>query len=424
MHAEVLVMSPPATSARQEPTSPRTILCTNPTKGRLSTIGRPVGCDSMMKRHTNLVGLIAVLGGLVLAGCTGSSGGVNPVDTAVGWITGLVTKSRGEPIANATVTLLYTGEQAITDDQGRFNIQTREPGVGQLLRTEAEGYLHLDWSVASGSSTWHLRLVSLDDFNDPLFRELTGASDTVGTWRFDWPAPIYVDRSGPWRPEFDLALRDAYNQWGMLIRSTLFGETAFDNWKIHLSYVNEAPCGVLEAAGCAGILSVTPYGAIEATFIELHAGYGIDVGLVVHEMGHTMGLLGHSQNPNDIMYTVLNGMTSPSNREAAVASVLYYNPPGTTMEFLRFPPLSQLASEASTSAAVPSGMSASPATVLQGSTFVVASSPPHPNVVSMPPSGLRAVADIAAMVRDWFGGNGCFLNLPLFCNLGPAIRIW
>lgn len=352
------------------------------------------------------VAFLLILGALAVAGCTGGSG-PSVVDTAIAWINGLVTKSRSEPIASATVTLKETGERSSTDSQGRFSIGTRYRGTG-TLRAEANGYLTLEWPVSitsSGTSTLQLRLVTMADYNPTLFSELTGATATVGTWR--WDAPVvtyYVDRSGAYRAEFDAPLREAFTQWSMLTRRTVTFVEGGQSSAIQVRYVSSSPCGFAQAAGCAGVTNVTASGAVLGALIELHAGYATDIGVNVHEVGHTLAFTGHSPTSTDVMYNTMNGTTSPSNAEAAVASVLYGNPPGATTLTTQLP-VAQLAA----SAPAPAAIAAS------GHTYTAD---------SLLAPVRQALDDLGAAIRAWLGNPGCIINLPLVCTDSPALTVW
>lgn len=367
-----------------------------------------------MARHRWLLAVLLVLAGLFLAGCNGGlPGGGELVDGAIAWISGLVTKARGEPIGSATVTLLETGEQSVTDSRGRFTIGTTARGTVNLY-AEADGYLSLQWPVAitSANITRNLRLVSLADYSDALFRELTGTTDTVGLWRWDSPtATYYVNRSGAWRPEFDAPMREALDQWSMLTRRAITFVEGGPGSAIQISYVASSPCGYAQAAGCAGVTSVTSQGGVRGALIELHAAYATDVGLTVHEVGHTLSFSGHSPNTADVMYYAMNSARSASNQEAAVAAVLYTNAPGATMTTLRFPSAQML----------PAASAPGPATV-DGATSTIAVNERH--IVPAPlPAPLAALEGLGAMIRGWFG-SGCLINLPLFCPAGGGPSLW
>lgn len=376
-----------------------------------------------MTRPPWLLTLLLFLAVLVLTGCTGGAAGSGPtvVGTAINWISGVLTKARGEPIGNATMTVNETGQRATTDSQGRFRIDAVN-GSSATVRAEADGYLTLDWPVrlvTGDSDNVRLRMVTLADYDPALFRELTGATDTVGTWRWDSPTiTYYVDRSGAHQAAFEGPLREALTQWSMFSRRALTFVEGGPSSALQISYVASSPCGFAEAAGCAGVTSVTAQGGVRGALMELHAGYATDVGLNVHEIGHTLSFSGHSPNPDDVMYFAMNSATTPSNAEAVVATVLYSNPPGATMTTLRLP-LAQLPEASATEPASVQG----PAMPVQSPRLhVVEPAASQASAFVLP--GLQAVQNIGAMIRGWFGGTGCLLNLPLFCNSGPAFRIY
>lgn len=354
-----------------------------------------------------LIGVLAILAAVLIAGCTGGgpAGTVTTaVDQAIAWISGLVTKSRGEPISGATVSLEETGERTTTDGQGRFHLGTTRRG-DNTLRSEAGGYLTLRWPVSienSGTANLQLRLVTMQDYSAPLFRDLTGASDIAGTWRWNQPViSYYVNRNGPYRPEFDAPLREAFTQWSMLTQRAITFTEGNSSAAVQISFVSNAPCGFANAAGCAGPTRVSGSGVITGALIELHSRYATDVGLAVHEVGHVLAFTGHSPTTTDVMYYQMNSATSPSNAEAAVASVLYSNPAGTTALNVRLP-----------------GTQMAPAAVLAGA--APRSAIPAPEAVYAAPS-YGAVIGITEMIRGWFASLVCATGLPGACPSTPWV---
>lgn len=342
---------------------------------------------------------------LVLGGCTAGSAATSWVDQTIAWVSGLVSKSRGEPVANATVTLEESAERTTTDSQGRFQIATHRRG-SNTLRAEASEYLTLRWPISidsTGAANLRLRLVTMRDYNAALFDQLTGAS-SGGTWR--WAAgtvTYYVDRTGAYRPEFDGALRDGFAEWSMLTQRTVTFAEGNNTSAIQVSYVSSAPCGLANAVGCAGVTSVTANGEVRGALIELHAGFATDLGLTVHEVGHVLSFTGHSPNSTDVMYFQMNGTSSASNAEAAVASVLYYNAPGTAMGDIRTPS-AQMAQIAPSPAILAIPRAPQPAALLPPAT---------------PAPSFGALESIGAMVRSWFASLQCLLPLPGACQ-SPA----
>ena len=285
-----------------------------------------------------LLALLVLVALFVFTGCIGG-GGSSPVQQVLAWVTGIVSKFRAEPIQGATVTLKETGQSATTNQKGEFRFSTIYRGTG-TLRAEAPGYLPLEWPVEitdQGASV-HLRLVSLSDYSASLFATLTGATDTAGTMRWqNGTVRYYIDRSGPWRPEFDVWLREAFTLWSMAARRAISFAEGDSSAPLRIRAVPGSPCGYASAAGCGGPTALGPNGEITAAIIELAAPYA-DQKIVVHEVGHVLSLYGHSPNPEDVMYP--GGTlrpTTPSNTEAAVAAVLYGNPPGTTLPNIAMP---------------------------------------------------------------------------------------
>lgn len=378
-----------------------------------------------MTRRFFFLTLLVSLAVLVLTGCTedvfGTGTGPTGIETAINWISGVLTKARGEPITNATITLNETGQRTITDSRGRFRIDTENRSTG-TVRAEADGYLTLDWPVrlvTGESDNVHMRMVTLADYDPALFRELTGATETVGTWRWDSPTITYrVNRNGAYQPGFEAPLHEAFTQWSMFSRRAVTFVEGGPGSALQISYVASSPCGFAQAAGCAGVTSVTAQGGVRGALMELHAGYASDIGLNVHELGHTLSFSGHSPSATDVMYFAMNNASTPSNAEALVATVLFSNPPGATMTDLRFP-----------QAQLPEASVPAPASIQSPAVPVLS---PHMHVVDAPAPrtpafvlpGLQGVQNIGAMIRGWFGGTGCLLNLPLFCNSGPAFRIY
>jgi hypothetical protein len=89
-----------------------------------------------------VLALLTLAALFVLTGCVGG-GGPSPVQQALAWVTGIVSKFRGEPIQGATVTLKETGQSTTTNQQGEFRMGTSYRGNG-TLRAEAPGYLSLE----------------------------------------------------------------------------------------------------------------------------------------------------------------------------------------------------------------------------------------------------------------------------------------
>ncbi|MBW4699357.1 MAG: matrixin family metalloprotease [Aphanocapsa lilacina HA4352-LM1] len=52
--------------------------------------------------------------------------------------------------------------------------------------------------------------------------------------------------------------------------------------------------------------------------------------LAVHELGHAVGLWGHSDDPEDIMYPEMRGVHEPSGRDLQTLRRLYAMPAGIT----------------------------------------------------------------------------------------------
>jgi len=74
-----------------------------------------------------VLAFLALAGLLIFTGCIGG-GGLSPVQQALAWVTGVVSKFRAEPIQGAAVTLKETG-QSTTRDQGEFRFGTSYRGT-------------------------------------------------------------------------------------------------------------------------------------------------------------------------------------------------------------------------------------------------------------------------------------------------------
>lgn len=79
-----------------------------------------VSSNWLSKSLTCLV-FLAVLAGIVISGCAGAGGGTE--GTGFKSIQGAIVEN-GVPVAGSTVTIEETGDSAVTDEQGRFSIDS------------------------------------------------------------------------------------------------------------------------------------------------------------------------------------------------------------------------------------------------------------------------------------------------------------
>jgi hypothetical protein len=158
---------------------------------------------------------------------------------------------------------------------------------------------------------------------------------------------IFVDNTGltipGWQSSFDAAVRDAsmiWNQvgqpWGLFtIRQTTVEADA----EIIFSWVppfSDPLSPGKFAETISGISSPPPTYSVP---VPIHVATANDFGpatdavirmITVHEMGHALGLLGHSNLDTDIMFPIVGGFEQPSPRDLLTMYTLYNSPPDFT----------------------------------------------------------------------------------------------
>jgi len=165
--------------------------------------------------------------------------------------------------------------------------------------------------------------------------------ETTATGLFRWPEsrmPITVyiepaDSITGYRPEFDDVLRHAFQEWQTATRAKVRFEVVNkpDDAEMIVSWTDDLHAPELTAeAGKASVvqdsdgiksaelklLTVSPFkeGPLGSQALYL---------VCLHELGHALGLLGHSPYPNDIMYPILSEQSGITPRDAQTFAVVY-----------------------------------------------------------------------------------------------------
>lgn len=165
--------------------------------------------------------------------------------------------------------------------------------------------------------------------------------ETTQTGLFRWPdsripISVFIEPAAGmtgYRPEFDDALRHAFQEW----TATTGGKVKFDirsekaGSAIVVSWTDDLHAPELTAeAGKAwvvqdleGIKSAEIKLLTVSPFNEGPVGCEMLYNICLHEIGHALGLMGHSPYPEDIMYPQLSTQAGISPRDIRTFSALY-----------------------------------------------------------------------------------------------------
>lgn len=150
------------------------------------------------------------------------------------------------------------------------------------------------------------------------------------------PITVFIepaDSVSGYRPEFDDILRRAFQEWTTVTKSKVKFEVLNkrDNAEMIVSWTDDLHAPELKAeAGKASIvqdsdgiksadiklLTFSPFkeGPIVSQFLYL---------VCLHEIGHALGLLGHSPYPDDIMYPILSEQSGITPRDVKTFQAVY-----------------------------------------------------------------------------------------------------
>lgn len=165
--------------------------------------------------------------------------------------------------------------------------------------------------------------------------------ETTATGLFRWPdsrMPITVyiapgDSVPGYRPEFDDVLQHAFREWSTATE----GKVKFDlvnkrdDAEMTVTWTDDMHAPELQAeAGKASIVQDSE--GIKSAEIQLltvspfkdgPVGCELLYNICLHEIGHGLGLMGHSPYPDDIMYPQLSVQTGITPRDARTLHVVY-----------------------------------------------------------------------------------------------------
>ncbi len=158
------------------------------------------------------------------------------------------------------------------------------------------------------------------------------AGDTFGRWQ-TFPVAIHLPENSPesWRRSLESGVR----KWALYVPIVISKGTDCD---IDVKWVNDLPIrifGVTRWEGTGEHLKITVY-ALRPTFYPAEVPETTLSPIFLHEMGHALGILGHSSNVNDVMYATddKNGkkaavkrVNNLSARDLNTLKKLYSSPP-------------------------------------------------------------------------------------------------
>lgn len=154
-----------------------------------------------------------------------------------------------------------------------------------------------------------------------------------------FPVTVHLPKDSPdsWRKALDGDLKT----WSQYV--PLNAAKGDEKGKIDVQWVNKLPpkiLGVTRVEGTADSLKVTIF-VLRPTFYPSEIPENVLQKVFAHELGHAVGLLGHSTNSGDVMYThdekqdktgkgvksPLLGSDKPSGRDLNTLKKLYMSSP-------------------------------------------------------------------------------------------------
>ena len=148
-------------------------------------------------------------------------------------------------------------------------------------------------------------------------------------WAAGQVAVYFVPAAGLVQPMHSRMAWQAFGAWQQAIGNVIvFKETAqLSNADIYLQWVDGNAGGWGDVSGyCQVVYDAEGYIQKGRILIDLYQRADRD--LYLHEIGHCIGLM-HSSNPADVMYyQEMPGLQGISADEAAMARMLYSQPPG------------------------------------------------------------------------------------------------
>lgn len=219
-----------------------------------------------------------------------------------------------------------------TDEYGRFSFSAVPGGSARLSAAAPVGGTSEDVYIGSENRMLIARIPLPPNFDWNEFFAIGGLTGSSGTLR--WAAPdsfgkpsvtVYIDTTdvpNGYSGSFYSTATGAINRWkqdtadflNITVTPVMAGAGVSIRWE---------PAGVLEAQYGSGTAGVTEYSLrnsyITSISIRIDERYGKDPRIIAHEFGHALGLA-HSNNPNSLMYPVVNPNMPPG---ASPSDLLY-----------------------------------------------------------------------------------------------------
>lgn len=159
------------------------------------------------------------------------------------------------------------------------------------------------------------------------------------------PIPVYLDRSGVpenWREEHAAFFEEAMSAWtqgsGGLVSFARILEPVDPCIKVH--WVRSDPMGMPEAGAVSQLSALAVGGKTYFTDVRIDIRTTTAAGdpepdsmvrvFSAHELGHALGIWGHSDRSSDLLYPTAGSVTVPSPRDLATLAKLYSLSPEVT----------------------------------------------------------------------------------------------